>query len=271
MNRKTSDFKVRSANPGFMDAPTYRTATGLTRKQRGVECLSALARMVSDTPEQREAYDALLGSLRLSAAFNSGNSVLVTSIQPSEGKTTVASCLAVTASLAGYSVLLVDGDLRRPWLASAAGTAGAVGLGEVLEGGVEAAEAIHFVELFADSREAGRIGVMAAGRRPPLLPAVDWSKARTMFQVVSKPFDIVLFDSPAVLAAGDPLLLAGIADGVVLVVRAESANRDEMRRAKERLHQIGTPLIGAVLNQYDPKIHDWPDQPYHGHHRGFRP
>jgi capsular exopolysaccharide synthesis family protein len=240
--------------------------------QRGVECLSALARMVADTPEQRAAYNALLRGLRLSAAFNSGKSVLVTSIQPNEGKTTVASCLAITASLAGHSVLLIDGDLRRPWSASAAGIADAVGLSEVLEGEVKAAEAIHLVELFTDSREAGPISVMAAGRRrPALLPTVDWSRARTMFQVVSRPFDIVLFDSSPVLAAGDPLLLAGIADGVVLVVRAESANRDEVRRAKDRLHRIGTPLIGAVLNQYDPKIHYRPDQPYHGHYHGLRP
>ena len=82
---------------------------------------------------------------------------------------------------------------------------------------------------------------------------------------------MVLFDSPPILAASDALLLAGLADGVLLVVGAGSAHQDEVRRAKERLHQIGTPLIGAVLNQYDPKIHDWPDQPYHGHHRGFRP
>jgi Mrp family chromosome partitioning ATPase len=144
-------------------------------------------------------------------------------------------------------------------------------LGEVLEGVVEAAEAIHFVDLFADSREAGPIRVMTAGRRPPaFLPAVDWPKARTMFQVISRPFGIVLFDSPPILAASDALLLAGVADGVLLVVGAGSAHRDEVRRAKEQLHQTGTPLIGAVLNQFDPKIHGRPGQPNYSHYRGFR-
>jgi capsular exopolysaccharide synthesis family protein len=255
-----------------MEALTYRATTGLISKQRGAQRLRVLARVVSDTPELREAYDALLGALRLSAAFNSGNSIVVTSTQPNAGKTTVASCLAITASLAGYSVLLVDGDLRRPWLASAAGVADAIGLGEVLEGMVEPAEAIHLVDLFADSREAGPIRVMAAGRRPPaFLPAVDWSKARTMFQAISRPFGIVLFDSPPILAASDALLLAGIADGVLLVLGAGSAYQDEVRRVKEQLHQIGTPLIGAVLNQFDPKMHGRPSQPYRGHYRDFRP
>ena len=85
--------------------------------------LTALARMVSDTPELREAYAALLSGIRLSTSLESGRSILVTSTQPNEGKTTVASCLALTASLAGQTVLLIDGDLRRRWLGSAAGIA----------------------------------------------------------------------------------------------------------------------------------------------------
>lgn len=255
-----------------MEALTYRTTAGLISKQPDVQRLSALARMVLDTPELREAYDALLGGLRLSPVFSSGNSLLVTSTQPNEGKTTVASCLAITASLAGHSVLLVDGDLRRPRLASAAGIAAAAGLGEVLEGRVEPSEAIHLVNPFADSREVGPVRVMTAGRRSPaFLPAVDWSKARTMFQVISRRFGIVIIDSPPLLAASDALLLAGIADAVLLVVGAGSAYQDEVRRVKEQLRQIGTPLVGAVLNNFDPKIHGRPSQPYNGHYRGLLP
>lgn len=237
-----------------MTALTYRTAAGpISKEQQGAQRLSILARMVSHTPELRRAYDTLLGSLRVNAAFNTGKTVLVTSAHPLEGKTTVASCLAVTAALAGYSVLLVDGNLRQPWLAPAAGIPDAPGLGEVLGGVVGAAEAIHPLDVFLDSQKAGLISGMTAGTRPPsFLPAVDWSKARTRFHDISKPFGIVLFDSPPILAASDALLLAGLADGVLLVVGAGSAQRDELRRAKEQLSQTGTPVIGAVLNQFGP-------------------
>jgi Mrp family chromosome partitioning ATPase len=71
----------------------------------------------------------------------------------------------------------------------------------------------------------------------------------------------VLFDAPPILAVSDALLLAGIADGVLLVVSAGSTHRDEVLKAKERLRQIGTPLIGAVLNQYDPEIDGRPHHP----------
>src|SRR5713226_5373943 len=219
--------------------------------------------MVLDTPELRDAYAALLSAIRLSAPFGSGKSILVTSTQPSEGKTTVASCLAITASLAGQAVLLIDGDLRRPSLASAAGIADGVGLSEILEGRTEAAEATHLVELFGASQEAGPLSVMAAGRKSQeFIPADDWAKARSALQSLYQGFDIVLFDSPPILAVNDALLLASIVDGVLLVIGAGSADRDEVRRVRAQLEPIGTPVIGAVLNQFDPKVHGRPSQPY---------
>src|SRR5712691_5654515 len=95
--------------------------------------LSELAGLIVSNAEMREAYIALLGRLRLNAA-NDCRSILVTSTQPSEGKTTVASCLAITASLAGQAVLLVDGDLRRPSLSSSAGLVNDFGFGQILDG-----------------------------------------------------------------------------------------------------------------------------------------
>jgi protein-tyrosine kinase len=241
-----------------------------TRARDGLR-LSALARLVLDTPELRDAYAALLSRIRLSGPLGSGKSILVTSTQPNEGKTTVASCLAIAASLSGQSVLLIDGDLRRPSLASAAGIANGVGLGEVLEGRAEIADTIYPVELFEDHRTAGGVSVIGAGgKSPEFLPGVDWARARTSFQLISKRFDLVLFDSPPILAANDTLLLAGIVDGILLVVGAGNADRHEVRRAKEQLEPIGTPLIGAVLNQFDPKIHGRANQPYLGYNLDSR-
>jgi succinoglycan biosynthesis transport protein ExoP len=244
-----------------------RRAKLLTTRATDGQRLSALARFVLDTPELRDAYAALLSGIRLSASFGSGKSILVTSTQPNEGKTTVAACLAIAASLSGQTVLLIDGDLRRPSLASAAGIANGVGFGEVLEGRAEAADIIYPVELFEDPLGAGAVSVMGAGgKSPEFLPRVDWSRARTTFQSIAEPFGLVLFDSPPILAANDALLLAGIVDGVLLVVDAGNADRHEVRRVKEQLEAIGTPLLGAVLNQFDPKIHGRAKQPYQGYH-----
>jgi capsular exopolysaccharide synthesis family protein len=229
--------------------------------------LGDLARFGLASPELRNAYSNLLGGICLSTAFESGKSILVTSAKPNEGKTTVASCLAMTASLAGQAVLLIDGDLRRPWLGSAAGIVDGVGLGEVLGGHAEAEEAIHKVDLTDELHQDCPLSILAAGHRSAaLLPAIDWAKARATLHALSQRFDIVVLDSPPVLAANDALLLAGIVDAVVLVVGAGSADREEVRRVKQQLEPIGTPIIGAVLNRFDPKIHGRSTQPYHDYY-----
>ena len=231
--------------------------------------LGALAGLMSETPDLADAYTALLGSLRLSKSAASGNSVMITSTQPNEGKTTVASCLAIAASLVGQSVLLVDGDLRRPQLSSNAGGCNGAGLSEVLEGKADPDEAIHPVALSSYSREAAAISVMAAGRGSPgLLTSVDWTRARGVFQRVAKRFGIVVVDSPPILAANDALLLAGIVDAVLLVVCAGTSDRDDVRWAKEQFEALETPLVGAVLNQFDPRLHGRAKQPHRGYYLG---
>ena len=229
--------------------------------------LRALATIVQSTPELRDAYNALLTGIQLNIPLGSHPSILVTSTQPHEGKTTVASCLAIAAALSGQTVLLIDGDLRRPSLASAAGIANGIGFGEVIEGRADSDDAINCVDLF-ESTKGSRHAQCHDGRRE----VAGISCQRELGQ---GPHDdcgnraavrSVLINSPPILAANDALMLAGIVDGVLLVVGAGSADRDEVRRAKEQIEPVGTPLIGAVLNQFDPKLHGRPDRPYLGYY-----
>jgi capsular exopolysaccharide synthesis family protein len=230
----------------------------------------ALAQIMSENPEVADAYDALFGALRLAPPLASGNVILVTSAEPGEGKTTVASCLATTASLAGQTVLLIDGDLRRSSLTATVGSGDTAGLIEILLGEAEAAEAIHPITALTDSLQAGAVSFMASGRKSPrFLGAVDWSKARTAFRSISQAFGMVFLDSPPILAANDALLFARIVDAVVLVVGTGNASLDRIRRAKEHLDAIGTPIIGTVLNRFEPKIHGPSNQPYRGYYRGL--
>jgi capsular exopolysaccharide synthesis family protein len=234
--------------------------------------LSDIKHLMFNNPRLQDACSALCAGIRLNGKFDSGGSILVTSAEPREGKTTISACLAITAALAGQTALLIDGDLRRPWMVSARGSWSGLGLGEVLSGEVDPSEAIHVVDLLEDTPDAGVLSVMSAGRKSPSIhPAVDWSKARATFQLISSQFGIVVLDSPPVLAAADALLLARIVDAVLLVIGAGSADRNEVRRVKEQLEQAGTPIIGAALNKFDEKLHGRSSQPYgayyHSDHR----
>jgi capsular exopolysaccharide synthesis family protein len=228
--------------------------------------LSVFTQIISESPQVANAYVELLGALRLSRSLRTGNSILVTSTEPGEGKTTVASCLAITASSAGQAALLIDGDLRKSSLASAIGIAETTGLTDVILGQAEAAEAIHTLGSLPYSPKAGLVSVMAGGTKSSqCLSTVDWSRARATAKSIWQAFGIVLLDSPPILAANDALLLASVVDGVLLVVGAGSANLDELRQVKEQLNLINTPLVGIVLNKFDPKIHGRSNKPYRGY------
>jgi len=225
--------------------------------------LSALAEMILVSPGLREAFGSLYAGIRLDACFTPGLAVLVTSTQPSEGKTTIASCLAIAASLAGQSVLLIDGDFRRPGLARAAGIADGVGLSDILDGSVDPMKAIHHIELPGDRQEDIRLAVMSAGKKSTaFLPAADWMKAKATFRSLSRQFGIMILDSPPLLATKDALLLAGFVDAILLVVGAGSVDREDVQRAKEQLDATGTKVIGAIINKFDPKLHGRSNQPY---------
>ena len=223
-----------------------------------------------ENPDVADAYDELLLDLRLAPPLATGNSVLVTSTAPDEGKTTVSLCLALTASLAGRKPLLIDGDLRRSSLTASLGVGGGLGLIEFLLGQAEAAEAIRPLHA-TETSGAEAISFMPAGRKPATaLGAVEWSKARSAFKFLSQQFGIVLLDSPPVLAVNDALLFAKIVDAVLLVVRTGNADLDEIRRVKEQLGAVGTPLVGAVLNRFESKIHGPSKRPYSGYYRRSR-
>jgi Mrp family chromosome partitioning ATPase len=173
---------------------------------------------------------------------------------------------------AAFALAAVLGTMA---LAAGAAGAGDAALGEVLYQGcedeAEAADAIHPITALKDSPRTGVISFMASGRKSPrFLPAVDWSKARTSFKSISQAFSMVFLDSPPILAANDALLFARIVDAVVLVVGTGNANLDGIRRAKEHLDAVDTPIIGAVLNRFEPKDHGPSNQPYRSYYRDLR-
>jgi capsular exopolysaccharide synthesis family protein len=264
-------FKAWHGNDRTRATVAKRVVSELVAKPANGTRLSEFAQAMSKSPELVDAYDALFGALRLARPLASGNSILVTSAQPGEGKTTVSASLAIMASLSGQSALLIDGDLRRSSLTEAVGSPDTVGFIEVLLGQAEAEEAIRPVTALAGLPQAGAVSFMGGARKSSIsLAAVDWPKARTAFKAISQAFGIVVLDSPPILAANDALLLASIVDVALLVVGAGSANLDEVRRAKELLEATGTPIIGAVLNRFEPKVHGRPNQPYRGYYRHSR-
>jgi capsular exopolysaccharide synthesis family protein len=204
--------------------------------------------IVRDDPlgSRSEAYRQLRTNLQFASVDETPRIVVVTSALPGEGKTSVAGNLAVALSQVGIRVCLVDGDLRRPSVATYFGLVAEVGLSTALAGRAGVDEILQ---------PAGTgFSVVTSGLIPPN-PAELLSSHRypALLRELSDRFDMVLVDAPPTLPAADAAVLAAAADGVLFVVHAGRTSRHQVERALQNLDQVKAHMLGVVLNRVPAK------------------
>lgn len=167
--------------------------------------------------------------------------VQITSASAGDGKTTIATNLAVVMSQRDQRVLLIDTDLRKPRVASAFGLEQTPGLSDVLlHGGLAAALRTHDAQLT----------ILPAGTPPPNPSELLSSAAfRVLLTGLSAQFDLIVLDSAPILPVTDAVELAALADATVLVASADRTTATMLATAVERLNQVDAPLVGVVLNR----------------------
>ncbi len=190
-------------------------------------------------------------SLRTNVDFAMGErprySFLVTSSLPSEGKTFIASNLAIVIAQAGKSVILVDGDLRHPNLHRAFNTSRDVGLTTVLMGKASLQDVLR-------PTEVPGLRLVLTGPLPPNPSEIlDSERTRRALAELKQMADVVILDSPPLLPVTDPTVLAGMVDGVLLIVDSTSAKRTVLSHACEDLARVNGRLIGVVVNRISPQ------------------
>ncbi len=187
-----------------------------------------------------EAYRALRTNIQFSSLDKPLRTILATSTSPDEGKSTTIANLAVTMAQAEQRVILVDCDLRRPSLHALFGLPNEVGLTSmILQEGTE---------IPAQPTEVPGLMVLTSGPLPPRPP--DILGSRRMEAVIARlreRADIVLFDTPPVVAVTDAAVLATKVDGVLLVFRAGATKRDRAREARRLLEKVNANIVGVVL------------------------
>lgn len=190
-----------------------------------------------------EAYRALRTALLLSSAKRL-EVVALTSAQPGEGKTATTTNLAVVLAQLGRSVLIIDGDLRRPRMHKVFNISNKTGLVSYLTGTAQSNE------IFLDT-EVPDLFVCPSGPIPPNpseLLASD--RMREYLEAARACFDFVLIDTPPALPVADAAILGTIADGVIICARAGTLLREDAKDCRERLRYNDLKLLGMVLNRY---------------------
>lgn len=204
---------------------------------------SALITMEERTSPTAEAYRHLRTSLLFSSAGKPPQTILVTSSQPSEGKTTTAINTAITLAQGDADVVILDCDLRRPRLHSHFGLENTRGLTNYLSGDKETE---GLIRTYAD---LPRLKIITSGPIPPN-PAelLSSNEMRNLLQFLSGKFKHVIIDSPPAISFTDASILSTLVDGVVLVAMANKSSIHLMRQFKQRVSAIGARIYGVVLN-----------------------
>jgi polysaccharide biosynthesis transport protein len=265
--RDESDFKRATGGRSIVGRiPTWRDPEGGDR----------LATIVEPTSMASEAYRELSAGVRFMLLATQGTgdtpevadgqllgrSIMMTSATAGDGKTSTAANLAVAAARVGLRTLLVDADLRRASVGRRFGLGRTTGLSDLLLAGDSLHE--HVVDVGVDN-----LLLLPAGTVPPNPTELLASPAmRALEHEIRTQVDLVIYDSPAVLAVPDALELGRHVDLAIVVGRADTTGRRQLHSAIERLEQVGTEVAGTVLNGIDSSSDGYYYSYYYGQQDG---
>jgi capsular exopolysaccharide synthesis family protein len=171
--------------------------------------------------------------------------LLITSAGPREGKTTSSINLGISFASTGRRVCLVDADLRRPSLHHAFGLDNEKGFSSLMEGK-------HQPEDVVQPTPQEGLFILPSGPRPPNPAEVLGSDScQRALDLLNERFDLVIIDSPPVVAVTDAVVLANSVDGVIMVVKSFKVARDLVLQAKRQLSDVEARLVGVILNDFD--------------------
>ncbi len=226
----------------------------------GLTTVGAITRITGDNPADKliavrhpkspiaEAYRAMRTNLQFSALDRPLKSLVVTSPNPVEGKSTTLANLGVVMAQAGKSVVLVDSDLRRPMLHKIFQLPNKEGLTSVLLQDEPSLDG-HLQETGIEN-----LRVLTSGPLPPNPSELLGSqKMRQLIEQLKSRADVVLFDTPPAIPVTDATVLAIQTDGVLLVADAGRTRRNMARQVVENLRQVGANLLGVALNRLSPR------------------
>ncbi|TIL94105.1 MAG: polysaccharide biosynthesis tyrosine autokinase [Mesorhizobium sp.] len=194
-----------------------------------------------------EAYRSLRTSLQFSGAEGAPRSLLVTSSEPSEGKSTTSFKLGQDFAALGARVLIVDGDLRKPNLHRLFGLDNTIGLSNLLTNTVRKED---LASIFRATKYPN-VTVLTSGTIPPN-PADLLSSPKMALIVTNlgKRFDLVIIDAPPVVGLSDAPILSRLAEGTLMVISTNQVTRKSAKTALKRLRAAGANVVGAAMSKF---------------------
>lgn len=247
MDRRVKRQEDLADSTGLPILATIPRRRSFDRKHLGTDRLS---------PAETEVFRLLRASLRYFKSTGAVKSVVVTSAEPSEGKTVVALGLALAAASSGEKVLLLEADLRKPGLSQILDLAPDGGLGALLasSGPLDLAGAVREVDAsrLSDAISGVHLDVLGAGTVPPNPTAlIESPRMHEVLERAKAAYDFVIIDTPPVLVVADALPLISDSDGVLAVSAMGVSTKGSAASLVYQLERLAVPVLGVVANFVD--------------------
>lgn len=227
------------------------------KKTSHKEKLNSLITLVKPSSIISEEFRTLRTNIQFSMVDKQLSTLMFTSAAPGEGKTTVASNVAVVFASQGKRVLLIDADMRNPSVHRLFNFVNHRGLTNLLtENKTSIQDVVH-------RTTKKNLFVLTCGLIPPNPSELLASKRMDqLIENMKKHFDLIIFDLPPILAVTDAQVMANKTDGTVFVIRDGVAEKNNLYKAKELLDHVHANVIGVVYN--DKKREENPAYQYYG-------
>ena len=217
----------------------------LSRGQQGHVKIALVSHARPRSP-LAETYKSIRTRIDLLRRNWEGKVFMVTSPQPADGKSTIASNLAICMAQSGRKVLLIDADLRRPTQHTIHGLARSPGLTEILNDQMPFHQAVQQTAI----ENLDFLATGAEVSNPAELLVKD--RLGTLVRELRQAYDLVILDTSPLLVVTDPSVIAVVVDGILLVVRAAVTRRLDAERSQDLLKALETPVLGLVINGINP-------------------
>jgi tyrosine-protein kinase Etk/Wzc len=211
----------------------------------------------------------MLRNLRTSLYFNlaeaANKAVMITGPSPGVGKSFISVNLATVCALAGQKVLLIDADMRRGYLHRYINKTNKDGLSDYLSGQ-------KLIDDVLCSTETPNLDVITRGRTPPNpSELLHHQRLSELIQICNERYDLILFDTPPVLAVTDAAIVGQTTGNTLLVCRFDKTSKREIQHANNRLSRDGVNVIGAVMNGIEKRLSNYYGYGgYYGYGYGYK-
>lgn len=189
-----------------------------------------------------EGYRKLRTNIQFSSIDSHIKKIMVASAESGEGKTTTISNLAVTYAQEGKKVLLIDADLRNPSLHQVFSVPNHIGLSSVLSNQYSVEDVLR--ESYIDNLQ-----LFTSGPIPPNpSEMIGSNRMKRLIEKLEDQYDVIMFDTPLMLAVTDALIVSSLCDGVLLVVNSGKVKKELVKKTKAALEHVNARILGAILN-----------------------